>query len=367
MHGGGGYFPGERGVAIAMKKHYLFWFGMVAGFFLIVWLLRSILLPFVLGIAIAWFLDPLVSKMIRRRIPRMLCSIATLVVLFGILVAVGLLVVPLVADQVSVFVAHLPGYYAQGLELVRPLVDRAAALAGAGSPERLQQTGIDGAKKLASLAGNAALGVLQGGVSLLSLISLLAITPLVAFYLLVQWPDLVSRIDGYLPRRHAETIRLLAGRVDSVLKGFVNGSVVVVVSLSLFYAVALSIMGLQYGLTIGLIAGIASFIPYLGTAFGLLAAVGVALFQFWPSVVMPIVALVIFVTGQLAADYVLTPRIMGDRVHLHPLWVIFGIFAFSALFGFIGMIIAVPITAVIGVLVRFFMKRYEESDVYIGK
>ncbi len=328
--------------------------------------LRSILLPFVLGVAIAYFLDPLVTRMIRRRLSRTICTIAVLIAFFGVIIAVTLIIVPLVGEQVAVFASNVPGYYERAAELLQPLIVRASELFGTDAPDRLQQTGIEALERVAKFAGTAVLGVLEGGASLVGLISLLAITPLVAFYLLVQWPALAARIDRWFPRDHAGTIRDIIRQIDSVLKGFVNGSVVIIASLSTFYAVGLSVMGLEYGLTIGLVAGAVSFIPYLGTAFGLLAAVGVAVFQFWPGIIMPLVALAIFVVGQLVADYVLTPRIMGDKVHLHPLWVIFGIFACGTLFGFIGMIIAVPITAVIGVLARFFMGQYEESDVYLG-
>ncbi len=348
------------------KQHVYFWLATMLGFFLAIWLLRSILLPFVLGVALAYFLDPLVTKMIGRRLGRTTCSIIVLVLFFGIFIAIGLLIIPLVAEQVAAFISQVPEYYERTAELVEPLIIRASELIGTDAPDQLQQTGIEALEKIAQFAGNAALGVLEGGASLVGLLSLLAITPLVAFYLLVQWPSLVERVNRWYPRDHADTIRDLVHQVDSVLKGFVNGSALIIASLSTFYAIGLSVMGLQYGLTIGLIAGAISFIPYLGTAFGLIAAVGVALFQFWPGLVMPVVALVIFVVGQLVADYVLTPRIMGDKVQLHPLWVIFGIFACGTLFGFIGMIIAVPITAVIGVLARFFMAQYEESDVYRG-
>jgi predicted PurR-regulated permease PerM len=192
------------------------------------------------------------------------------------------------------------------------------------------------------------------------------VTPLVAFYLLRDWPRIVARIDGWLPRAHAATIREQARAIDVVLAGFARGAAIVCAALAVFYGVALSAVGLDFALLIGLVAGGLSFVPYLGAGLGLASSLGVALYQFWPDWVRVLVVLGIFMAGQIVSDYVLTPRLVGDRVGLHPLWVIFGVFAGGALFGFAGMLLAVPACAVIGVLARFALARYQASPLYTG-
>jgi predicted PurR-regulated permease PerM len=209
--------------------------------------------------------------------------------------------------------------------------------------------------------------VVSQGLALANVLSLLAITPLVAFYLLRDWPLIIAEIDSWLPRAHAETVREQAHEIDVVLAGFARGAAIVCVALSAFYAVALSVVRLDFALVIGVTAGALSFVPYLGFAIGLASSVGIALWQFWPDWLRVALVLVIFLVGQVLSDYVLTPRLVGERTGLHPLWVIFGVFAGGALFGFVGMLLAVPACAAIGVLARFAVARYKESETYRGR
>jgi predicted PurR-regulated permease PerM len=197
-------------------------------------------------------------------------------------------------------------------------------------------------------------------------LGLLSVTPLVAFYMLRDWPKVVAEVDGWLPRAHAETIRALARDADDRLAGFVRGAAIVCASLGVFYAVALSLMGLDFGLLIGLTAGALSFVPYLGAFVGFGCSVGMAVVQFWPRWGPVVGAAAIFFVGQVVSDYVVTPRIVGDRIGVHPLWLLFGVFAGAALFGFVGMLVAIPACAVIGVAARFAIGRYKASPYYRG-
>jgi predicted PurR-regulated permease PerM len=208
--------------------------------------------------------------------------------------------------------------------------------------------------------------VLGRGLALVNVASLLAITPLVSFYLLRDWPRIVGEIDGWLPRAHADTIRQQAQAIDEVLAGFARGSAIVCTLLATFYALALTLTGLDYGLVIGLVAGGLSFVPYLGFLVGLLSSVGMASYQFWPEWPRIAIVLAIFFAGQWGSDYFLTPRLVGKRANLHPLWILFGIFAGGAVFGFVGILLAVPACAAIGVLVRFAIARYKRSQIYLG-
>jgi predicted PurR-regulated permease PerM len=209
--------------------------------------------------------------------------------------------------------------------------------------------------------------VWAGGRAVLSIFSLLVITPVVAFYFLADWPRMIARLDRLVPRQHHATVTALARETDRAIAGFLRGQTVVCLLLGLFYALALSLVGLNFGLLIGLLSGLISFIPYVGSITGLILSVGVALAQFWPDWIWVAVVLAIFLFGQFVEGNVLVPKLVGDSVGLHPLSLMFALFAFGYLFGFVGLLLAVPLAAAIGVLVRFAVRRYVESPLYTGK
>jgi predicted PurR-regulated permease PerM len=348
------------------SRQAVFWTCVLGVLVFSLWMLSSMLLPFVLGMAIAFFFDPVVDRMTRWGISRP--AAAGLLVLGSYALGISMLVLltPLVAEQAFRLVARLPAYVTSLYDLATPVLQRAAAAAGIGDSADLAQTLTAAAERIVGPMTTLARGLLGQGLAFVNVVLLLAITPLVAFYLLRDWPYLLAEIDGWLPRRHAETIRAQARAIDHVLAGFARGTAMVCITLGLFYAVALSLVGLDSGLLIGLAAGAVSFVPYVGTAFGMLTSVGVALYQFWPRWPMVMVVFVIFVTGQILSDYVLTPRLVGDRVGLHPLWVMFAVLAGGELFGFVGILLAVPACAVIGVLARFAIEQYRASSLYRG-
>ena len=348
------------------QRRPLFWIALLLGFCLLLWLLRRILPPFVLGMAIGYLLDPLVGALERRGVSRAVASGGLIVGFFLVGTVVLLLVLPVVVEQTVALARRLPALVTWVRESLLPLAD--GFLARIGAPQLLD-AGLplgDTAHDVLAVAGRLSTRLLSGGLAIVNVIALLAVTPLVAFYLLRDWPRLVAEVDGWLPRQHAATIREQARRIDEVLAGFARGAAVVCAVLAVFYAVLLSLVGLEFGLVIGLSAGALSFVPYVGAGFGLVSSVGVALYQFWPDWVRIVVVVVIFFAGQVLFDYVLTPKLVGDRVHLHPLWVMFGVFAGGALFGFVGILLAVPACAVIGVLVRFGIARYKESPLYLA-
>lgn len=344
-----------------------FWFITLAVFLLALWLLSSILLPFLLGITFAYFLDPAATWLERRGVSRTVGTTIMSVAFFGAGFLILLLLLPVLVKQSIDLFERLPGLASTFVRSIEPYLDQAAAIIGTTQPQGFHETLAGGIEKMASVALTVFQGLLGGGVALINIVSLLAITPLTTFYLLLNWPRIIHTLDDWLPRDHAETVRGIVRDINFVLTGFVHGAVTVCAALAVFYSVALSLVGLAYGLMIGLIAGAISFIPYVGTIFGLVASVGVAFIQFWPNWIMVAVVLGIFVAGQLAADYVLTPRIMGSKVAVHPLWLIFGLFAGGALFGFVGMLLSVPATAAIGVLARFGIRQYKASGFYRGE
>jgi predicted PurR-regulated permease PerM len=222
-------------------------------------------------------------------------------------------------------------------------------------------------KEGAGFVGTIFQQIWNSGMALLDIAALFVVTPVVAFYLLLDWDRMVEKVDNWIPRDHVDTVRDLARQVDRAIAGFVRGQGSVCLILGLIYAVGLSIVGLNFGLLIGLFAGIISFIPYVGSMVGLVLALVVAIVQFWPDFVMIGAVIAVFAVGQFFEGNILQPRLVGSSVGLHPVWLMFALFAFGALFGFVGMLIAVPAAASVGVLVRFAISRYLDSDLYYGR
>jgi len=348
---------------MTVQRQALFWVCLLAALVLALWLLSAILLPFVLGMAIAFFLDPMANWLERHGLSRTFATTIIVVGFYGVVGVLLILLVPTLLEQVGALIARLPTYLTAVHAKLQPTIDWLLAHVDLANGSDYTKP-LEAAQGMAGVLGALLNRILERSLAIANLIALLSITPLVAFYLLRDWPKMVATIDDWLPRQHAETIRQQAREIDRVLAGFARGSATVCLLLAAYYGIALSLVGLEFGLTIGLTAGAVSFVPYIGTIFGLTSSVGVALFQFWPDWVMIFVVLAIFVAGQVVMDYVLTPRLVGEQVGLHPLWVIFGLFAGGALFGFVGLLIAVPVCAVIGVLTRFAIARYKESPLY---
>lgn len=348
------------------QREVFFWVAGAVLFFFILWLLKGVLLPFVAALAVAYILDPFADWLEKLGLSR-LAATSVITVFFSVIgVIAAILLLPLLYDQAIAFLESVPLYVDAIRSWIETLkVGRLAQLLG----------GNNGA--LGKAAGDAASGALNwglhmlgslwsGGIAFVNLLSLLIVTPIVAFYLLLDWDRMVERADQLLPRQHARTLRGLAREMDGVLAGFVRGQGTVCLVLGIFYAVSLSLAGLQFGLVVGLMAGLVSFIPYLGSISGFLVAGLLALFQFWPDPVSIAVVLGIFILGQFIEGNFLSPRLLGSRVRLHPVWVMFALFAFGYLLGFVGMLLAVPVAAAIGVLVRFATRRYQESPLYLG-
>jgi predicted PurR-regulated permease PerM len=347
------------------RAQIVFWFVGLIVLGLGVFVLRDILLPFVAGMAVAYFLDPMADRLEKWGLSRTLAT--TVITALFVVVSAGTMVLflPLLQQQVLDFIAHLPGYIDALRGLLAPALKR---LFESLDPEQMERV-----KAAFSSVGERAMGwaitlmknIWQSGLAVFNLVSLLLITPIVTFYLLRDWDRIIERIDGLLPRAHAGTIREQMRLVDSTLAGFVRGQGMVCFVLGVFYALALTLAGLDFGLIVGMAAGIVSFVPYVGAIVGLVISVGLAFLQFDEMLRIAIVAAV-FVIGQVLEGTFVTPKFVGDRVGLHPVWVIFGALAGGALFGFVGILLALPVTAVIGVLVRFAIERYVASTLFHG-
>ena len=342
---------------------------LLAGLLIALWLglelFSTILLPFVVAAGIAYFLDPPTSKMQRAGLPRALGSVVVLVaaLLFALLFI--LLLYPLLLAQLGMLVSRLPTY----VNLARTGADALLAhfqeqLGPEFVDERLRELVAGQAGAVLAFLVTALSRLIGGGFALFNVLTLLVVTPVVAFYFLRDWPGLIMRVDSWLPRRYAGVLRAQAREVDRILSAWLRGQAMCCSALVIYYAIALSLVGLDLGLIVGMASGLLSFIPYVGSITGLVVAVGLASAQFptWSGVSMVVG---VFVVGNILEGYVIYPRFLGDRVELHAVWVIFALFAGWAAFGFLGVLLAVPVAATIGVLSRFWLRRYLGSSLYL--
>ena len=286
--------------------------------------------------------------------------IITLVALLA-LIAAALLLIPAFINQLSGLIAKAPDYSAMVQAFLQ---ERIPSLM---EPDSALRQALDGiAESLRASSGKLANTLISSAFSLIDAMIFIVVVPVVAFYLLLDWDRMVAVIDGWLPLDHADTLRELAREVDAVLAGFVRGQLSVSAILGTFYALSLVLIGLQFGFVVGLIAGLISFIPYVGALFGGVLAIGLALFQFWDQPVWIGAVALVFVIGQVVEGNFLTPNLVGRSVSLHPVWLMFALSVFGALFGFVGLLVAVPVAATIGVFSRFGIRQYLEGRLYLG-
>jgi predicted PurR-regulated permease PerM len=334
-----------------IEKQLWFWLTTLAVLVGLIALLRDILLPFVVAVVIAYFLSPIVDRLQGLGLHRAWAAIF-IVGIGAVLVALAfVLLVPLLIDQVRQLATALP----DEMQRLRVLVeDLARAWLGAGFPTfqgAIERVNTEISQNWTAFAGAIMASIWSRGLALVNFISLLLITPVVVFYLLVDWHPMLARIDSTLPRDHAPTIRRLAQEINEAVAAFIRGQGTICLVLGIVYAIGLSWAGIDYGLLIGLTTGLLAFIPIVGWLLGLICAASLAIVQFWPDLT-PLAKVV----GVL----------VGEKIGLHPVWLIFALFVFSYLFGLVGTLIAVPLAAAIAVLVRFAIRVYLESSVYKG-
>ncbi|MET0596460.1 MAG: AI-2E family transporter [Mesorhizobium sp.] len=353
--------------ATTFRRQIVFWVIFAAILALFVFVFSNILLPFVAGMVLAYFLDPVADRLEALGLSRVMSTVLILVA-FVIVLALGLVIlIPILAHQLSDFAGRLPEY-----------MTRLQGLFTSYNPEWLQQRfGVDpadlkeGVNSLLSSGVGFVTAVFaslwQSGVALFNIAGLFVVTPVVAFYMLLDWDRMVATVDSWVPRENVETVRHLATEINRSTAGFVRGQGTLCLVLGLIYAVGLTLVGLNFGILIGIFAGLISFIPYVGSLVGLVLSVGVAFVQFWPDWPWVVAVACVFFFGQFVEGNILQPRLVGKSVGLHPVWLMFALFAFSALFGFVGLLIAVPAAAAVAVLVRYAVARYLQSPMYRGR
>jgi predicted PurR-regulated permease PerM len=351
---------------MSLQRQFGFWAAALLALILILWLLSDILLPFIAGLVLAYFLDPVADALERLGLPRLAATLVILILSVVGITVILLLLLPVLGEQIANFAKNLPGYIAALLRLFNEAAPAWLKQLVAKSEANPSGPVSDLAGRLALWIGALLASIWSGGLALVNLLSLLIVTPIVAFYLLNDWDHMVAKVDSWLPRHHASTVRDLARQMDEAMAGFIRGQGTVCLALGMFYAVGLSLAGLNFGLLIGLGAGLLSFIPFVGTLVGGVTAIGMALVQFWPDWISIAIVLAIFVAGQFIEGNFLSPKLVGNRVGLHPVWLMFALFAFGYLFGFVGLLLAVPLAAATGVLIRFALRQYLKSPLYLG-
>jgi len=348
------------------ERHIVFWIVALAVLVGLLWLLHHILLPFVVGAAIAYLLDPLANRLTTRGFSRLVAALLILGVFVIAFVGVFLLIAPVLVNQLSSFIDHIPAYVQRLQSLATDpshpwLTDLIGSTAGGG-----ESVGALVTKSIGYLT-EVLPSLLTKGEAILSVFSLLVITPVVAYYLLCDWNRVVGAFDDLIPRRQRDTVRGLAREINKALSGYLRGQLLVCAMLGAYYAIGLTLAGLSFGLLIGAVSGLLTFIPYVGSLTALVVSSGVALAQFFPDWTRILIVIGVVLVGQFLEGNVLSPKLVGESVGLHPLWLIFALLAGGYLFGFVGLLLAIPLAAAAGVLTRFALQRYRASPLYTGK
>ncbi len=351
-----------------------FWTGAFLLFVLALWLVSGVLLPFAAALALCYLLNPVADRLERLGLNRLGATLLIMGVFVLILVLFFILVIPVLWHQLASFIQALPSYIVKLEELATSLSKRLAQGDGGAFLERLgfgKDASADFSNSTSELVnqagqwgGTVLKSVWTSGAGLISLLSLLVVTPVVAFYMLLDWDRMMATIDSLVPLRYRATVRELAREIDAALAGFLRGQSLVCLFLGLWYGIGLSLIGLNFGLLIGISGGLLSFVPYVGSLTALVLSAAVALVQGWPEWRLLALALGVVLSGQFLEGNILSPKLVGGSVGLHPVWLIFALLAFGSLFGFTGLIAAVPVAAAAGVLLRFAVRRYRESDLY---
>ncbi len=349
------------------ERHIVFWIAAFLVFIGLLWLLRAILLPFVVGAVLAYLLDPLANRLTKRGLSRLFAALIILGGFIIVLVALLIVIVPLLVNQLSAFVAHIPAYARQLQSFLNDPSHQWLQRVIGGASGGGDWSAADLVNKSVAYLSTVLPALLTKGKALLSIFSLIVITPVVAFYLLCDWNRAINAFDQLIPLRQKETVHGLVREINTAISGYLHGQLLVCVILGAYYAAALTLAGLSFGLLIGVVSGLLTFIPYVGSLTALVISLGIALAQFFPdwSHIVMIVGLVLI--GQFLEGNVLSPKLVGESVGLHPVWLIFALLAAGYLFGFVGLLLAVPMAAAAGVLTRFAIRRYRASPIYTGE
>ena len=356
----------EDAAARVLKRQAVFWLAALVVFAGFLWLFSSILLPFIVGMTLAYFLDPVADRLERLGLSRLMATLLILFTFIVVFIATLMVLVPVLITQAVDFGAKLPGYIQQIQGLITEENLKWLSSTVGIEPDAIRRNIGTLLSQGASFGTTLLQSIWTSGMSILNIASLFVITPVVAFYVLLDWDHMIEKVDTWVPRDHVETVRTIGNDINTAIAGFIRGQGLVCIILGFMYATGLILVGLNFGLLIGIGAGLISFIPYVGSIIGFIVAAIVAVVQFWPDGVMLAAVAGVFAIGQFIEGNILSPKLVGESIGLHPVWLMFALLAFGSLFGFVGLLVAVPASAAIGVLVRFALNRYVASPLYHG-
>jgi len=337
-----------------------FWIGSTAVVVLFIYLTKGVMLPFLAGLAVAYFLDPIADRLEALKVPRGAAAGLVIAVFFLVIVGVVLAFWPILQSQIAAISKSLPQTLA-GLrpwlnDVLQTLSDRFGQDV-AGDVDSMLASFSD---ELLARVKDGAGSILKSGLAVFNILSLMLISPVVAFYLLRDWDLLVAKVDSWLPPSGSEVVRALATNVDTVLAGFVRGQLMVSTIMGILYAIGWSVVGLDFAILLGVLAGVMSIVPFVGALFAAAVAVAMGIGQWGMDPMQLALVASVFLVVQVIEGSFLTPKLIGDRVGLHPVWVLFAVFAGGEVMGFVGVLIAVPAAAAIAVLVRYWIDVYLE-------
>ena len=349
-------------MALPARDQLRYWGIVIAVFLAALYLMGDVMLPFLVGGAIAYFLDPVADRLQGLGLSRVVATVFISLVALLVVVLLVLAVIPTLISQLAALIDSAPEI---AHKFQAFLLQRFPELSDSTSTMRQTLTQIGEA--IQSRGGELANGLLTSALSLISAVVFIVVVPVVAFYLLLDWDRVIVTVDGWIPLPYRDTVHGIARDIDRAIAGFVRGQAVICLILAAFYAIALTLIGLNFGFLIGMMTGLLGFIPFVGALTGFLIAAVIAIAQFWPSWTPIMLVVAVFAVGQVLEGYVLSPRLVGAKVGLHPVWMMFALIAFSYLFGFVGLLVAIPLAATIGVLLRFALRKYLESPIYTGQ
>ncbi|WP_377512446.1 AI-2E family transporter [Octadecabacter sp. R77987] len=348
-------------MAFPVQQQVKYWSIATAVFLVVLWYLGDVILPFILGGAVAYCLDPIADRLEKWGLSRIMATVTITLVAILIFVVAILLIIPTLIQQTGQLINTAPDLFTN---LQSWLTEKFPQLMDADSTIRQQLVSIG--ETIQSKGGDLVNSVVNSALSLVNVLVLIVVVPVVTFYLLLDWDNMVAKVDELLPRDHAPVVRDIASQIDRTLASFIRGQGTVCLILGSYYAVSLMLVGLNFGLVVGFVAGLITFIPYVGALVGGILAIGLALFQFWGEWAWIAAVAGIFGFGQFLEGNILTPKLVGNSVGLHPVWLIFALSVFGSLFGFVGMLVAVPVAAMLGVIARFGIAEYKKGRLYKG-
>jgi predicted PurR-regulated permease PerM len=357
----------DGAASIDWRQQAFFWTGAVVVFGLFLFVFSDILLPFIAGMALAYFLDPVADRLERLGFSRLWATIVILLAFVVLLVLALMIIVPVLTNQFADLMKNMPDYIGRLQGLVTSFdpawIEKTLGVSAGQLKDGLNSLMTEAIGFVTSLFKS----LWSSGLAIINIVSLFVVAPVVAFYMLLDWDRMVATVDSWVPREHVATVRAIASEIDRSIAGFVRGQGTLCLILGIYYALGLTVIGLNFGLLIGLLAGLISFIPYVGSLTGLVLALGVAFVQFWPDWMWIAAVAGVFFVGQFIEGNILQPKLVGSSVGVHPVWLMFALLAFGALFGFVGLLVAVPCAAAIAVIMRFAIARYKASPLYRGE